>query len=148
MKKIKRYTTIVLLALMIGMSSCFEERDDDFTVVGSVASIPVFTIPNPLVSNTIYYRVASGENLNVSIRYFSEHVKVTQYRIVEDFQDGTTPVTLYTEDVADFDVANSYIDTFQYTVPAFPVGKRFKLMIEIETENSLVNRKDLPMQVM
>jgi hypothetical protein len=148
MKKIKNNIIFpLLLTLMICLSSCFDEDNDEYSIVGPVATVPVFSIPNPLVTNTPNYRVAAGENLRVAIRYYSEHVKVTQYRVIEDFQDGSPTTTLYTVDVTDFDTQNSYLDTLEYTVPAFPVDKVFKLTIEIETENDLVNKKDLPMQV-
>lgn len=147
MKKTNNNIILALLALMICLSSCFDDDNDEYTVVGAVATIPIFSIPNPIVPNTPNYRVAAGENLKVAIRYYSEHVKVVQYRVIEDFQNGSSTTTLYTKDVADFDIRNSYIDTLRYTVPAFPVDKVFKLTIEVETENDLVNKKDLPMQV-
>jgi hypothetical protein len=146
MKKIN-IIILLLLTVVVSLSSCFDEDNDEYSVVGPVATVPVFSIPNPLVTNTTNYRVASGENLRVAIRYYSEHVKVTQYRVIEDLQNGTPTTVLYTVDVTDFDTRNTYVDTLDYTVPVFPVDKLFKLTIEIETENDLVNKKDLLMQV-
>jgi hypothetical protein len=147
MKNIRKNILLGALVIMTGLTSCFEEKDDDYTIVGAVASVSVFSIPNPLITGTSNYGVTAGEQVNVAIRYYSEHVKVTQYRVVQDLLDGAPATILYTKDVTDFDIRNSYVDVLQYTVPAFAVGKKFKLTIEIETENSLVNKKDLPLQV-
>ena len=133
MKKIKQHILVSLLVLMVFLTSCFEERDDDFKIVGAVASIPVFTVSksNPIV----------GEQITVSIRYYSENVAVNELRLTEAIGTGATPVVVQTKSISGFDVKNSYTDSFTYTVPSVPVGTRIAVGVQVQTENTLTNSR-------
>ncbi len=123
---------------MTGLTSCFEEKDDDYTIVGAVASIPVFT---PSKSEPV-----AGEQITVSVRYYSEKAQVTEIRYTEKIGTGTATV-LETKSITGFDVKNSYNDSFTYTVPAVAVGTKIVLAAEVETVNELMNSKSATITV-
>jgi hypothetical protein len=132
MKRIKYPILLLLVILMTGLASCFEERDDDYKIIGAVATLPVYTLSksNPVV----------GEQITVSFRYYSEHVPVTELRLSETIGTGTAAV-VQTKSVTGFDTKNSYNDSFTYTVPAVPVGTKIILAVQVQTENELVNSR-------
>jgi hypothetical protein len=140
MKKIKQHILVSLLVLMVFLTSCFEERDDDFKIVGAVATIPVLTLSKSGTSNI---PVVAGEQITVSFRYYSEHVVVNELRLTETIGTGTATV-VQTKTVSGFDTKNSYNDSFVYTVPALASGTTIRLGVEVQTENSLVNSRTAP----
>jgi hypothetical protein len=132
MRTIKNYTLLFVLMMSISLTACFEEKDDDFTVLGPVATIPTFTISknNPV----------AGESISVSIRYYSENIKVKEIRLTETIGTGAATVVT-TKTISDFDINNSYVDAFNYVVPAVAAGTVIRLTVEIQTENDLVNSR-------
>jgi hypothetical protein len=132
MKKFRKNILLISLIAMTALTSCFEEKDDDYTIVGAVASIPVFTLSK---SNPV-----AGEQITVSITYYSENAKVNEIRLTETVGTGAAAV-VQTKSIADFDTKNSYTDSFVYTVPASSVGTKIVLAVEIQTINALVNSK-------
>jgi hypothetical protein len=139
MKKLK-YHILILLVIVTSLTSCFEERDDDYTIVGAVATIPVLTLSKSGTSNI---PVVAGEQITVSFRYYSEHVVVNELRLTETIGTGTATV-VQTKTVSGFDTKNSYNDSFVYTVPALASGTTIRLGVEVQTENSLVNSRTAP----
>jgi hypothetical protein len=131
MKRIK-YHILILLVIVTSLTSCFEERDDDYKIVGAVATIPVLTVSKatPVV----------GEQITVNIRYYSEHVPVTEIRLIETIGTGTATV-VQTKTISGFDTKNSYVDSFTYTVPTVPLNTVIRLTVEVQTENQLTNSR-------
>jgi hypothetical protein len=138
MKNVRKNILLSALVIMIGLTSCFEEKDDDYTIVGAVASIPVFT---PSKSEPV-----AGEQITVNVRYYSEKAQVTEIRFTEKIGAGTATV-LQTKSITGFDVKNSYTDSFTYTVPAVAVGTKIVLAAEVETVNDLMNSKSATITV-
>ena len=132
MKKIQQHILVSLLIVMMTLTSCFEERDDDYKIVGAVASIPSLTLSktNPVV----------GEQITISFRYYSERVPVNEIRLTETIGTGTASV-VQTKSITGFDVKNSYNDSFTYAVPSVTVGTKIILAVEVQTENELKNSR-------
>ncbi len=132
MKKLANNILVSTFILAVSLTSCFEEKDDDYVVIGAVASIPVFTISknNPV----------AGEQVTVNIRYYSENVPVKEIRLTETIGAGTAAIVT-TKTISDFDTEDSYLDSFPYVVPATAAGTAIRLTIEIQTTNDLVNSK-------
>lgn len=110
MKTLYKHSILILcLFLSTGLSSCLEEKDDLYEVVGAVATIPVFTASKA--------QPLPGETITLSLRYFSPNVAVKELQLNETI--GTGSKTLVTsKEITGFDTQNSYVDTFTYTVPA------------------------------
>lgn len=132
MKAYRIYFLVLMAMMSFAMTSCFEEKDDDFTVIGPVASIPTFTLSK---SNP-----KAGETITVNIRYYSENIAVDEIRLTETIGTGTATI-ITTKAITDFDVNNSYVDTFDYVVPAVAAGTVIRLTIEVQTMNDLINSK-------
>jgi hypothetical protein len=129
MKFNKIYIVFALLPLLF--TSCFEENDEGiYDIVGPVATISVFT-PTPTQPNP-------GSQVSLRIRFYSENVAVRQLRFNTIIGGVRTNVT--TRDIANFNTANSYEETFTYQVPAdMPLNTVVTLEVEIQTVNDLVN---------
>lgn len=100
---------MLCLLLTTALSSCLEDKEDLYDVVGPVATIPVFTASKA--------QPAVGETITLSLRYYSPNVAVKELQLNETIGTGTK--TLVTSKAIEgFDTQNSYVDTFSYTVPA------------------------------
>jgi hypothetical protein len=141
MKKMKRNILICTFAILIGLTSCFDEKEEDYQIVGGVATVSVFSIPKATP-----YAVNAGEKTLVSTRYYSERVAVRQLRFFETIGTGTRTL-IGTRDITDFDIKNSYEESLDYTVPAVPSKTKVTLTVEVETENDLMNSRSLTMTI-
>ncbi|WP_143961721.1 hypothetical protein [Litoribacter populi] len=127
----KKYIAILTMLVMVGLTSCFDEYDEGYDLLGRVASIPVFT-----VSSTT---AAPGADVTANFRYFSEHEPVTGLRLIEIISGNETVAA--SKDITGHNVRDSYEDSFTYTVPAsLDPGTAITLWIEVETANGLTNR--------
>jgi hypothetical protein len=125
-------TTSFLLFLALCFTGCFEEEEKLYKVLGGVATIPVFTISksNPTAS----------EGITVTFRYYSENAAVTNLRLKERIGAGELTI-VETVPVSSFDTKNSYVHTFNYTVPNVSAGTVIRLEVEVETVGNLVNTR-------
>lgn len=118
------------LIMITGLTSCFDEKDDDYKIIGAVGTVSVMTVSK--AEPTV------GEQISVNIRYYSENVAVKELRLTEKIGSGAATVVA-TREVTGFDTNNSYEDVFTYTVPAAPLNTTIRLTMEIETVNDLTN---------
>lgn len=130
MKKFKKNILLSALAILIGLTSCFDEKEDEYQIIGSVGTVAVMTVSKS--------QPTVGEQISVNIRYYSENVAVKQLRLTQTIGSGT-PTVVATKDISGFDTNNSYEDVFSYTVPAAPLNTVIKLTTEVETVNNLTN---------
>jgi hypothetical protein len=135
MKKMnKKISTIAIaFALTLCLSACFDEYDEGYDIVGAVATIPTLTLSK---SNPV-----AGEQLTLTFRYYSENIKVNELRLTETIGVGGTAAVVQTKTITDFDVKNSYQDSFAYTVPSVAIGTRIVLTVEVKTANELLNTR-------
>lgn len=129
MKKFRKNILLSALVMLVSLTSCFDEKEEDYKIIGAVGTVSVMTVTKS--------QPTVGEQITVNIRYFSENVAVKQLRLTQTIGSDVTVVA--TKDVTGFDINNSYVDTFTYTVPAAPLNTVIKLTTEIETVNNLTN---------
>jgi hypothetical protein len=130
MKKFKKNILFSAIVIVVGLTSCFDEKDDDYKIIGAVGTVSVMTVSKA--------EPAAGEQISVNVRYYSEHVAVSQLRLTQTIGSGT-PTVVSTKDITSFDTNNSYQDVFSYVVPAAPLNTVIRLTLEIETANALTN---------
>lgn len=125
------------MVFLLIFTSCFEVYDEGYDLLGRVATIPVFTLSQNIVEE--------GEVVTVNYRYYSEHVAVTELRLIQVIGDEATPVS--TRQVTDHNFLNSYEGSFEYTAPQVGVSTVVILRFEVETANNLVNYKEASLTV-
>ena len=126
----KKYISILTMLLMVSLTSCFEEYDEGYDLVGRVASIPAFTISATTA--------AVGAPVTANFRYYSEHEPVTELRLIQTI--GGQSSVAASKPVSGHNTADSYVDSFTYTVPQAAIGTVIQLQIEVVTANGLTNR--------
>ncbi len=130
------FTIYVLLAF--GTSSCLEEKEGLYDKVGAVATIPVFT-----ASKTA---PAAGETITLTVRYYSPDIAVKELQLNETIAAGEKK-TVASKAVTDFNTANSYVDSFEYTVPVDASKKRIILEVAAVSTNDLTGTRTLTFNI-
>ncbi|MCL6260995.1 hypothetical protein M3O96_17960 [Aquiflexum sp. TKW24L] len=128
----KKYISIFSIVLLISLSSCFEEYNEGYDLVGRVATIPVMTL-SPTSGRV-------GATVNVNFRYFSENEDVIQLKLIQIAAGQATEIA--TKAISGHNRQNSYNDTFAYTVPALSPGA-ITLRVEVMTSNNLSNGRNV-----
>ncbi len=128
----------MLCCLTLGTTSCLEDKEELYDVVGAVATIPVFSTPN--------IRPAAGSTITLSVRYYSPNAAVKELQLYEKIATADrTQVT--TKAITGFNTENSYVDTFEYTVPANATGRSIVLEVVAVTVNDLTNSRTLTLTI-
>ena len=129
-----RYMKNLLLILgsflVIGLNACLDEEEPEFDVIGGVGTISVIEASND--------NPAEGEQVQVSMTYFSEHVAAEEIRLNATVGSDAKAL-VSSQNITDFDTQDSYVATFNYTIPAGSSGESIVLEGEIVTVNDLVN---------
>lgn len=133
----KNYISIFSLILMVSLSSCFDEYDEGYDLVGRVATIPVMTL-SPTSAQV-------GATVNVNFRYYSENEDVIQLKLIQISGGQTSEVA--TKNVTGHNRLNSYNDSFVYTVPQLDPGA-ITLRVEVITSNNLSNGRNVTFTVL
>jgi phosphoribulokinase len=128
--KMKKYIALLTMLVMVGLTSCFEEYDEGYDLIGRVATVPVFTISSS--------SAAPGATVTANFRYYSEHEPVTALRLIETI-NGEERVA-NSKEVTGHNLADSYEDSLTYEVPQVEAGTSIRLQVEVETANGLSNR--------
>jgi hypothetical protein len=131
--KLHILSLLLLSLLVLSTTSCFKPNEEGiYDILGPVATIPVFTI-TPATP-------APGQNATLRIRYYSENVPVKQLRFNAIIAGNKTNVS--TKEISGFNTANSYEETFTYTVPqGTALGTVITLEVEVVATNDLVNSR-------
>ena len=138
MKLINKYFILVLCILTLGTTSCLEDKEELYDVVGAVATIPVFNASNN--------RPAAGSTVTLTVRYYSPDAAVKELQLYEKI--GTADRTqVTTKAINGFNTENSYVDTFDYTVPANATGRSIVLEVVAVTANDLTNNRTLTLTI-
>jgi hypothetical protein len=142
MKKIRKNILLSALAMIIGLTSCFDEKEDEYTIVGAVGSAVIITTIKDVAGNErpLTDPPASGDRIFVNVRYFSENVAVKQVRLSVAIGTGVA-TELWTLPVTDFDTNNSYENKIEYVVPVAPSKTAITFTAEVLTVNELTNTK-------
>lgn len=136
MNKIK-IMWMMMLVMMFSLSACIlEDPEPEYDVIGGVATIATWT-PSKL-------NPTAGETMSVSTMYYSEHAPVVALRFYARV-GAADRVLVETVQVTNFNTADSYTRSFNFTVPAgTPVGTVIVYTLEVETPNSLITTRSTP----
>ena len=138
MKLINKYFILFLCIVSMGITSCLEDQEEMYDIVGAVATIPAFSTPNT--------RPAAGSTITLSVRYYSPNAAVKELQLYEKI--GTADRTqITTKAITGFNTENSYVDTFNYTVPANATGRSIVLEVVAVTVNDLTNSRTLTLTI-
>ncbi|EIM78347.1 hypothetical protein A3SI_03610 [Nitritalea halalkaliphila LW7] len=121
----------LFVLIAFSLSSCFQEYDEGYELVGRVATISVFTL-NPTSA-------PAGANGTATVRYFSEHELVTAYRLIQSVGGQRTEVV--NVPVQNHNVEDSYQETLNFTVPNVAAGTTVTYIMQVETANGLVRER-------
>lgn len=139
MKFISKYFILVLSLLpAVSLTSCLEDKEDLYDIVGPVATIPAFT-----ASKTA---PAAGETIELTVRFYSPNVAVKELLLNETVATGAKQ-QINSKPVTGFDTNNSYVETFSYTVPATAAGSKIVLEVAAVTTNDLTNTRTLTLTI-
>ena len=131
------------LTMIIGLTSCFDEKEDEYTIVGAVGSaVIITTVKDPLTGfeKALVDPPTPGDKIFVYVRYYSENIAVKQVKL--SVVVGTGAATeLWTIPVTDFDTNNSYENKIEYVVPVAPSKTAITFTAEVLTVNELTNTK-------
>lgn len=131
MKNTKTYITLFCVSLSLLLTACFDEKEDEYQLVGAVGTISVLTPSNS--------KPVAGEQVTIKVRYYSENIEAREIRLFETINNVKTQIG--SKEITDFDIKDSYEDVFNYTIPAVPAKTTIVITAEIETVNDLVNSK-------
>jgi len=127
---IKRFSIVVLM--MAFMSSCIlEEVEPEYDVVGAIG-----TISNVTASSTT---PTVGQTVTFTVNFYSEHEPARELRMNRLI--GGAPNNLTTRTFTSWNTEDSYVETFQYEVPAGTAGTTINMQFQlISASNYSVTR--------
>ena len=143
MKKFRKNILFSAVAILVSLTSCFDEKEDEYAIIGAVGSAVIITtvkdavtgVEKPLVNPPV-----PGDKIFVNVRYYSENVAVKQVKLSVAVGTGAT-TELWTLPVTNFDTNNSYENKIEYTVPVAPSKTTITFTAEVLTVNELTNTK-------
>lgn len=126
------------LVAISGLTSCLEDKEELYDVVGPVATIPAFTASKAAP--------VAGETIELTVRFYSPNVAVKELILHETVAtDAKQQIT--SKAISGFDTNNSYVEKFSYTVPATAAGKKIVLEAAAVTTNDLTNTRTLTLTI-
>jgi hypothetical protein len=142
MKNFGKNILFSALVMIMGLTSCFDEKEDEYSIVGAVGSAVIITTIKDVAGNEkpLVDPPAPGDKIFVNVRYYSENITIRQVKF--SVAVGTGAATeLWTIPVTDFDRNNSYEHKIEYTVPTVPSKTAITFTAEVLTVNELTNTK-------
>jgi hypothetical protein len=149
MKLLSKYFIFFFSVMVtVGLSSCLEEKEDLYDKVGAVATIPAFTATrlSPTTGEPVTGAIRSGDPVRLTMRFYSPNVGVKELILNETIATGAKQ-QIDSKVITGFDRNNSYVETFNYTVPAGTSGRRITLEVVAVTENDLTNNRTLILNI-
>ncbi|MBX2958234.1 MAG: hypothetical protein KF846_18870 [Cyclobacteriaceae bacterium] len=135
MKKIN-LTWLIVMAILVLPSCILEDEDDEYTIVGGVATVTVWS-PSKL-------NPTANEAMTIRALYFSEHAPVEELRFYAKVGAADREL-IETVAITNHNTADSYERVFNYTVPAGTPATTFIVFtIEVETPKDLVTTRSTP----
>jgi hypothetical protein len=141
---------ILLFSLLatIGFSSCLEDKEDLYDKVGPVATIPVFSASR--ISSTtgqpVTGAIRAGDPIRLTVRFYSPNVAVRELVLNQTIANGEKQ-QIASRPVTGFDTNNSYVETFDYQIPADAADKRIVFEVVAATTNDLTNNRTLTLNI-
>jgi len=133
---INRFSILVLM--MAFMSSCIlEEVEPEYDLVGAIGTISGLTASttNPTVGQTVTF----------TVNFYSEHEAARELRMNRLI--GGTPNNITTRTFSTWNTEDSYVETFQYEVPAGTAGTTINMQFELVTESNFTVTRNINLVV-
>ncbi len=106
-----KHTLLALLASSLMLTSCLEDQEDEYKVIGGV--------PTVIIMETAPKMLDIGESFDLKVRYYSPNAVVTQLTVTESISsaDGTEKSMTTTKDeaITGFKISDSYEFSYSYT---------------------------------
>jgi hypothetical protein len=159
MKFLSKYAIFSLLLLsLLNLTSCLEEEEGLYDKVGPVATIPAVIVVakldpatkdpilDPATKQPITSPVRAGDLIRLSVRFYSPNVAVKEL-ILSETVATSAKQQVTSRPITNFDTKNSYVETFDYQVPAGTAGRRIVLEVAAVTDNDLTNTRTLTLNI-
>ncbi|UJP64431.1 hypothetical protein [Mongoliitalea daihaiensis] len=127
-----------LLVLPFFFTACIlEDQEPEYDVVGAVGTIATLTASSttPEVGGTVTF----------TMTVYSEHEPATELRM-NRVQGGTT-TTLETRNFANWNTQDSYVETFQWTVPENARGTAVTMQFVLVTQSNFTRSRNITINV-
>lgn len=129
---------LALLILPFLFTACIlEDQEPEYDVVGAVGTIATLTASNtsPEVGSTVTF----------TMTVYSEHEPATELRM-NRLQAGT-PTTLQTRNFSNWNTEDSYVETFQWTVPEDARGTAVTMQFVLVTQSNFTRSRTIAINV-
>lgn len=136
MKNLKNIA-VMLLMFVFATSCILEEVEPEYDVVGAVGTISTLT-----ASNT---SPEVGQSVTFSMTIYSEHENATELRMNRG--TGSAATTVETKTFTSWNTEDSYVETFQYTIPADAAGTTLTMEFVLVTESNFTTRRSINLNV-
>ncbi|EOZ98773.1 hypothetical protein A33Q_1427 [Indibacter alkaliphilus LW1] len=130
-------TAVILLTFVFATSCILEEVEPEYDVVGAVGTISTLT-----ASNT---NPEVGQTVTFTMTIFSEHEPATELRMNRG--TGTSASTVETKTFTSWNTENSYVESFQYTIPEDAAGTTLTMEFVLVTESNFTARRSINLNV-
>lgn len=106
-----KHTLVALLATSLMLTSCLEDQDEEYQIVGAVPTVKLL--------NSAPATIDIGGSFDLEMRYYSPNVAVTKITVTEVITaaDGTEKSTAIVEEqnITGFNTSDSYETSVSYT---------------------------------
>ncbi|MBW3466460.1 hypothetical protein [Arthrospiribacter ruber] len=128
---------LILTVLFLATSCILEDVEPEYDVVGAVGTIATLTAsttnPEP------------GQTVTFTLNIYSEHENATELRM--NRVSGGTATNLETKTFSNWNTDDSYVETFQYTVPSDAAGSTITMQFVLVTESNFTAERTINLTV-
>lgn len=128
---------IIFLVLLLTSSCILEEVEPEYDVVGAVGTIATLTAsstsPEP------------GQTVTFNLTIYSEHENATELRM--NRMVAGTATNIETKSFTNWNVEDSYAETFQYQVPEDTAGTSVVIQFQLFTTSGFVTNREITLNV-
>jgi len=136
MKIIKKFAVVLLVMALV--SSCIlQDEEPEYDLVGAVGTISSLT-----ASTT---RPSVGQTVTFTLTIYSEHENAKELRM--NRIQGGTPTNVLVKTFSSWNRENSYVETFQYEIPAGTQGTTLTMQFELITVSNFSVTRNINLNV-
>jgi hypothetical protein len=139
-KQMKNFRYLfALLALPLLLTGCIlEDQEPEYDLVGAVGTIATLT------ASTTTPEVGSVVTFTMTL--YSEHEPATELRM--NRVQGGTVTNLETKNFTNWNTENSYVESFQWTVPENARGTAVTMQFVLVTQSNFTRSRNITINVM
>lgn len=136
MKNLKNIA-VILLVLVFASSCILEDVEPEYEVVGAVGTIASLTASN--TSPTV------GQTVTFTLTIYSEHENATELRM--NRMSGGSATNVETKTFTSWNTDDSYVETFQYTIPEDAAGSALTMQFVLVTASNFTTDRNITLNV-